>query len=70
MGKEWNADKTDKYKLVELKNQAKNKDKSCLDYWIEINSGLPEIELDSKTGTEIEQLLAMARFLSGTTMKN
>ena len=64
---ECNADKTDKYNLVELMNQVQGKGKNCLEYWIEINSRAAEIELDSKTSTEIEQLLVMAVSLGGTT---
>ena len=64
---EWNADKTDKYNLVELMNQVQGQGKSCLDYWIEINTRAAEIELDNKTSTDIEQLLEMAVFLDGTT---
>ena len=52
---------------MELINQSQKKDQSCLDYWIEINRRLAEIELDNEAGIEKEQLLAMAIFLSGTT---
>ena len=48
-------------------NQVQGKDKSCLEYWFDLNSRAAEIELENKTGTEIEQLLLMALFLSGTT---
>ena len=49
--------------MVELMNKVKGKDKSCLEYWVDLNSRAAE----NKNGSEIEQLLIMAKFLSGTT---
>ena len=62
---EWNSDKTDKYNMVELINQLRGKNMTCLEYWTEINSRSAEMDLDSKSGTEVEQLLLMAIFLNG-----
>ena len=64
---ESNAAKTEKYNLVELMNQVQGKDKSCLDFWVEVNSRAAEIELENKISAEIEQHLVMAVFLGGTT---
>ena len=62
---EWNADKTDKYNMVELINQVRGKNMTCLEYWTEINSRSAEMDLENKSGTEVEQLLIMAVFLNG-----
>ena len=48
-------------------NQVQGKDKSCLAFWIKVNSRAAEIELENKTSVEMEQLLVMAVFLGGTT---
>ena len=53
--------------MVELMNQIQGKDKSCLEYWVDLNSRAAEIDLENKIGSKIEQLLIMAIFLSGTT---
>ena len=50
-------------------NQVQGKDKSCLEFWVDLNSRAAEIELENKTNVEIEQLLVMAVFLGGTTNK-
>ena len=46
-----------KYNLVELTSQVQGKDKSCLEFWVDVNSRAAEIKLESKTNVEIEQLL-------------
>ena len=48
-------------------NQVQGKDKSCLEYWVDLNSRAADIDLENKNGSEIEQLLIMAIFLSRTT---
>ena len=53
--------------MVELMNQVPGKDRSCLEFWVDLNSRSAEIDLENKNGSEIEQLLIMAIFLSGTT---
>ena len=50
--------------MVELINQVQGKNRTCLEFWTDINSRSAEIDLDNKTGTEVEQLLLMAVFLS------